>query len=117
MVCDADGFAIYWVLDDDAIECTACDPEAGELEDWPAWTDADRWTHIDPPDEPTEADVAWLDAHPILPPVAGGSPEPESFEPTDADWDEMARWSAHLDRLEAIRSQDDAEDEARARFG
>jgi hypothetical protein len=29
----------------------------------------------------------------------------------------MARWSNHLDRLEAIRSQDDAEDEARARFG
>jgi hypothetical protein len=41
MVCDTDGFAIYWVLDDEAIECTACDPDPGEPEDWPAWTDAD----------------------------------------------------------------------------
>jgi hypothetical protein len=91
MLYDNDGYAVYWVLDDEAIECTACDPDAGEPEDWPAWTDADCWTHIDPPDqvEPTHDDIAWVNTHPILPPVCGGSPDDEPFEPTDADWDDM----------------------------
>ena len=41
---------------------------------------------------------AWLNDNPILPPIAGGSPddEPEPFEPTDADWDDFARWSGAL---------------------
>jgi hypothetical protein len=62
-----------------------------------------------------QADVAWLNENPTLPPITGGSPEP--YEPTDADWDEMARWSAHLDRLEGLSREDDAEFEARMRYG
>jgi hypothetical protein len=100
MICDDDGFAIYWVLDDYAIECTACDPDAGEPSEWPEWTDADRWTHIDPPDqaEPSQEDSVWAAEHLELPPIAGGSPEPEPepFEPTDADWDDYARWSGSI---------------------
>lgn len=91
MVCDTDGFAIYWVLDDDAIECTACDPDAGEPEDWPAWTDADCWTHIDTPNqlEPDQGDVEWLNNTPALPPIAGGAPDDDQVEPSDADWDDL----------------------------
>lgn len=89
MVCDVDGFAIYWVLDDEAIECEACDPDAGEPEDWPDWTDQDCWTHIDPPDqvEPSEADCQWAAQNFELPPIAGGAPE--AFEPSDKDWDDL----------------------------
>jgi hypothetical protein len=67
-----------------------------------------------PPDDPAEpaaADVAWLAANPIR----GGGPEP--FEPSPEDWDEMARWAVWADRLDAIRSAEDAESEARARYG
>ena len=60
----------------------------------------------------TAADEAWLAANP-LPPIAGGSPD----GPTDEDWDEMARWSEHLDRLEALSRDDDAEFELRMRYG
>jgi hypothetical protein len=51
--------------------------------EWPAWTDAD---------------IIWLNEHPSLPPIAGGSSDDESerFEPTDADWDDFARWSGAL---------------------
>src|SRR5689334_9625554 len=63
--------------------------------------------------EPDPVDVAWLNENP--PPIAGGAPEP--FEPSAEDWDEMARWSEHLDRLEAIRREDDHQAEARARLG
>jgi hypothetical protein len=41
-----------------------------------------------------QADVAWLNENPTLPPITGGSPEP--FEPSDADWDDYARWSGAL---------------------
>jgi hypothetical protein len=58
----------------------------------------------------TAADEAWLAANP-LPSL------PEPFEPSDADLQEMAAWSAHLDRLEAMSREDDADFEARMRFG
>jgi hypothetical protein len=137
--------AVYFADDDAIIECTACDPDAGEPADWPAWTDAERFACIDPDPgapgvEPTPDDVAWLAANPSLPPispaverrmaalaavadsiatgiltppVAGGSP----FEPTDADWDEAARWAEHLDRVDSLRREDDHQAEVRARFG
>lgn len=62
-----------------------------------------------------QADIAWLNTHPTLPPITGGSPEP--FEPSDEDWDEMARWCEWVDRLEAMNREDDAEFEARMRYG
>jgi hypothetical protein len=96
MLPEAD-YAVYFVLDDDIIECTACDPEAGEPSDWPSWCDQDRWTHIDEPDQVSLDDVAWLNSNPLplpLPaPIAGGSPGP--FEPSDQDWEDYARWSGH----------------------
>jgi hypothetical protein len=91
MVLDETGHAIPFAADDLVIEAGANDPDFGPPESWPDWTDADRF-------EPSPADAAWLTAHPVLPPIAGGSPddEPEPFEPTDADWDDFARWSGAL---------------------
>src|SRR4051812_14072694 len=64
----------------------------------------------DAPIEPGEADGAWYAAE--LAPISGGAPE--AFEPTDADLDEMARWSEWQDRLDALRRDEDHQDEARA---
>jgi hypothetical protein len=36
-----------------------------------------------------------------IPPIAGGSPEAEPFEPTAEDWTDYAEWSAGLDRRNA----------------
>jgi hypothetical protein len=43
---------------------------------------------------PSEADVAWLNEHPL----SGGAPD----GPTDADWEEYHQWSQWQDRLEAM---------------
>jgi hypothetical protein len=85
-------------LDADGYEIDSATREIAEIDAW----FADQV-------EPSEADQAWLAAHPI----AGGAP----FEPTDGDWDQMAAWSEHLDRLDSLRRESDAEDEARRRFG
>jgi hypothetical protein len=68
-------FAVYFATDDDIIECTACDPDAGDAETWPSWTDAFRFV-------PTPDDVAWLNHEP--------------YQPTDQDWDDMALYSGHF---------------------
>ena len=83
MVLDETGHAIPFAADDLVIEAGLDDADYGEPEGWPAWTDAD---------------IIWLNEHPSLPPIAGGSPddEPERFEPTDADSDDFARWSGAL---------------------
>jgi hypothetical protein len=75
MVCDDSGFAIYFTLDDQIIECGAGDKDYGDpATDWPAWCDEFCWSHIDPPDQAE------------LPAISGGAP---AFEPTDADWDDF----------------------------
>lgn len=80
MLLDTQGFAIPFHADDAVIECGACDPEYGDPETWPAWVDDWRYS-------PTEADSVWAAQNLELPPP---------FEPTDADLDEMARWSGAL---------------------
>jgi hypothetical protein len=120
MVHDADGFAIYWVLDDAAIECTACDPDAGPPEVWPAWTDLDRFTCIDPDDqvEPTDADVEWLNVTRFPLPISGGSPEPENeWEPSPEDWRDYHEHCLEVERLDALRRRADYEYELRMRYG
>ena len=87
MLCDSDGFAIPFADAAAVIECGATDPDYGEPESWPPWTDAVRF-------EPSPADSAastadfWLAANP-LPPIAGGG----HTGPTDADSDEYRRIS------------------------
>jgi hypothetical protein len=105
MLLDTEGFCIPFTDDDAVIEVGLDDPEYGEPESWPEWVDAERW-------EPTEADVAWINDTPV-PAICGAAP----FEPSDADLDEMAAWSEHLDRLDTLRRADDAEDECRMRYG
>ena len=92
MIYDTEGFAIPFADHDALIECGALDPDHGDPETWPAWTDQ-RW-------EPTEADHTLLAEHPILPPICGGAPE--AFQPSDQDWEDYHRWSAWQDRLEGI---------------
>jgi hypothetical protein len=75
MLTDTNGFAIPFADDDAVIECGACDPHFGDPSTWPEWVDADRW-------EPAPDDVAWLNQEP--------------YEPTDADWEEFARYSGHF---------------------
>jgi hypothetical protein len=48
LICDNDGFAIPFADDDQYIECEAVDPEAGESETWPSWTDQERWSTVLP---------------------------------------------------------------------
>jgi hypothetical protein len=70
---------------------------------------ADSWQgELDTPDqvEPMPADIAWLNTHPA----------PEPFEPTPADWEDMARHAEWADRVAAIRREDDAQVEAQARY-
>lgn len=62
-----------------------------------------------------QADVAWLNENPTLPPISGGSPEP--FEPSDEDWDDYHAWCEHIERLATLSRIDDAEYEARLRYG
>ena len=62
-----------------------------------------------------QADIQWLNENPTLPPIAGGSPEP--YEPTDADWEEMARWSEWASRNDEVRQHEDAMDELCRRYG
>lgn len=111
-------FAVYFATDDDIIECTACDPDAGDAADWPAWTDADRWelgrgfdpASLVPPElepdedlvEPSESDLAWYLAELAelgeLPPLAGGAPEP--LEPyAGEDWLEYDAWARRVAEL------------------
>ena len=47
MLHEPEDFSTPFAGDDGVIECTACDPDAGEPADWPAWTDADRWEPTD----------------------------------------------------------------------
>jgi hypothetical protein len=61
------------------------DPDYGPAESWPSWTDEDIWT-IGPEPQPLEPEPA-------------GEP---AYEPTDADWDEMARYCEWADRVEAM---------------
>jgi hypothetical protein len=63
--------------------------------------------------EPSEADAAWLNENP--PPVAGGSPGP--FVPTAADWADYHAWCRQVDERAELQRMEDAEYEARARFG
>lgn len=65
-------------LDADSYEIDSATREIAEIDAWFA----------------DQADVAWLNENPSLPPITGGSPEP--FEPSDADWDDYARWSSAL---------------------
>jgi hypothetical protein len=67
------------------------------------------------PELARQADIAWLNENPTLPPIAGGSPEP--FEPSDEDWDDYARFCEDVERSNALRRMDDAEYEARMRYG
>jgi hypothetical protein len=98
-------FDVYFASDDQIIECTACDPDAGEPADWPAWTDACRW-------EPTPDDVAWLNTSP--PPISGGAPE---WEPSEADWADYHEHCLEVERLDALRRMEDHEHELRLRYG
>lgn len=87
-------------LDADGYEIDSATREIAEIDAWFV-------------DQTRQADVAWLNENPVLPPISGGAPD----GPTDADWEEMAAWSEHLDRLEALSRDDDAEYEARLRYG
>jgi hypothetical protein len=118
MLHDNVAFDTPFASDDQVIECGALDLEWGDPETWPDWVDDFRWIAVPDDDqaEPSEDDCRWAAEHLELPPIAGGSPT-EPFEPTDADLDDMARWSEWQDRLDSLRREDDAADEARRRFG
>lgn len=74
-------YATPWTADDVIIECEAIDPEAGDPQDWPSWTDADRY-------EPSPDDVAW---------------HAEQVE----DWAAYEAWSQRLEQIyEACETMD-----------
>jgi hypothetical protein len=77
MLCDTDGFAIPFSLDDEVIEAPACDPDAGDPAEWPSWCDEHRW-------EPSDEDCRWAAEHFELPPA-----DDDQVERSDADWDEL----------------------------
>jgi hypothetical protein len=108
MLHDIEGYAIPFTKDDAVIESGADDSCYGEPETWPAWTDANRW-------EPTQADVEGLNSNPALPATTTGPSEP--FVPTAKDWADYHEWCKHVDELNELRRMDDAEYEARMRFG
>jgi hypothetical protein len=87
MLLDTEGFAIPFTDDDAVIEAGCDDPDYGEPEGWPEWTDGDCWA-------PTAADEAWLAA-----------------QNADADdWPADAEWSRHIEEIaEASRWQDQVE--------
>jgi hypothetical protein len=104
-------FDVYFADHDALIECTANDEvEYDDPAEWPCYVDEWRWAITpddDPAFEPAPDDVAWVNDNPL----------PEPFTPSDEDLEEMAAWSEHLDRVAAIRREDDAQAEARGRFG
>jgi hypothetical protein len=70
------------IMADQLIEITGLnDPSWGDPAGWPEWTDRDIWN---PGPEP----------EPLPEPPA---PEPESFEPSEEDRADQARWSDRLD--------------------
>jgi hypothetical protein len=86
-------------LDQDGYEIDCCTREIAEIDAWFA----------------DQADIAWLNSNPILPPISGGAPE--VFIPTAADWADYHEWCRKVDELHELRRMSDAEYEARARFG
>jgi hypothetical protein len=51
---------------------------------------------------PSDADNTWAAQNLDLPmPLCGGAPEP--FEPSDADWDDMARWCEWVETMDMDR--------------
>jgi hypothetical protein len=72
------GFCIPFAGDDQIIEAGFDDPDYGEPEGWPSWTD-ERW-------EPTDDDEAWWVAQ-------------NDDEDWSADASEQARWSRRLEEL------------------
>jgi hypothetical protein len=55
--------------------------------EWPAWCDDWCYEPTEAPPVVDQADIEWLNNNPVLPPIAGGAPEP--FEPSDQDWDDL----------------------------
>lgn len=86
------------------------DSEGYELPEW-----ENPYFAIPDQGEPTEADHAWLAANPILPPIAGGSPEP--YIPTAQDWADYEAFCREVDQRHEQARMEDAEYEARCRFG
>jgi hypothetical protein len=83
---DAHGYAVPWADDDAVIECGALDPEHGEPEAWPAWTDEDRYE---------------------LGPASGDddyrpSAEDPTYEPTPEDLAKLEQWLDRLDTLQCL---------------
>jgi hypothetical protein len=108
MLCDFDGLDIPWSQDDQTIECTANDEDAGDPAEWPEWVDIYRWV-------PTQNDTEWLNNRPALP--ATGPDPSESFVPSAADWADYHEWCKHVDGLNELRRMEDAQYEARMRLG
>jgi hypothetical protein len=79
---------------------------------------ADRWQGtLDSPSAAELDDTVILD--PFGPDFTGYADEAPEFEPTDADWDDMARWCEWCDRNDEIaRGEriDEASAEAAARY-
>jgi hypothetical protein len=78
-------------------------------EDWPAWTDDDRWTTT----EPTPIEVLAAEEALGLPALCGGSPDDdrEPAGPTAEDWADYGRW------CEARAAADQAEELHRLGYG
>jgi hypothetical protein len=96
-------------LDSDGFELPSFDNPFTTVPDdpWedPRW-DLDRWElGPDVPDdaEPSEDDRKWALDNVVA--------------EQDEAWQDYREWAEHVDRLEAIRREHDAEHEARARFG
>jgi hypothetical protein len=80
----------------DAIHYEVSDPaERAALEQAAISAECDRRDAVDPP--AAHERFAWLTLVSDLPPIAGGSPDAEPFEPSPADWEDYARWSTDLD--------------------
>jgi hypothetical protein len=67
------------------------------------------------PEPPSAADCAWLNNQPALPPTRTDPTAP--FVPTAQDWADYHEWCKHVDEQNELRRVDDAEYEARIRFG
>lgn len=72
------------------------------LADLEARQSADDWALAEAPEDFALA----------LPPIAGGSPEADRYEPTAEDLDDMAAAARHDELLDALRRDDDARAEA-----
>jgi hypothetical protein len=86
-------------LDVDGYEIDSATREIAEIDTWFA----------------SQADVAWLNENPILPPIAGGSPEP--YIPTAADWADYEAFCREVDERYELARMERLEDECRLRFG